>query len=995
MLKRGQVVLMRTLILISLSSWALAFVGCQADEQEVSEAREQAERLLEEGRALIVLGGGENLEQAIATLQEARETAETTGDEDLRARIFKELGAAFGYLGDAPSGLEALQVGVELAREDVDPGLKSAFHNDLGVLYRQVGDLESAERHHLEALRIRKDLKDRAGEASSLSNLGRVYSSQGELFRAMEDYQKSLAIRREIDDQRGAAVSLLNVAGIYDDLMRPMEAIEHLDLAIEAAHEAGHTRAEAVSLDNLAVVYLRLGDPRRALPVLRQALPLREEVGHQPGTATTLHNIGSAYFLMAEEEWTFGDRERAVELAREAECYLQQSLTIREESKDKEGVAHGLQMLGSLKLLIEDAQGALPLLERTLTLRAKTPVERLFTTEALGRALVELGRSGEAQQHLLAGLKAARELGLDHQQAAHLLQLGRIERAEGELRLALEYFGAALEAAESVRSRVAAPGLQMTFSRGMKDYYSHYIATLMEAHQAAPDQGRDVEAFLASERARSRVLNDLLRQTGARMQTGVDPALLDREAEQAARYRSLFARRLDRVNETGISETDLDLELVEALEELEWTKTRIREQNPAFAELSEPARLTLSGVQALLSADDLLLAYYLGAKESYLWIIGRDSLQGIELGARRDLEVRVDELRSVLERTQRLSAGRFHQLARDLSARLLGEIPKDTLAEKRLVIVPDGALHFVPFGVLQNPATGGVYEPILGEHEIVRLPSVTALRELRPATEASRRARGVVAVFADPVFSSDDPRLTRHQPGPQGGAELKEALRDHPAGIAGLAEGFDRLRFSRQEAQAIVDEVGAGSVLLALGTDAIRERLLSAEVQEYPVLHLSTHATVDGSQPRLTAVLLSQWNQEGEPLDGLLTLEDLYNLDLGAELVVLSACQTAGGNLVRGEGLVGMTRGFFFSGARAVIASLWQVDDEATAVLMGWFYHYLASEGLAPAAALMEAQRKMASSPRWSDPYFWAGFTFQGDWAVHPRVAMRSSRYGQ
>jgi CHAT domain-containing protein len=293
-------------------------------------------------------------------------------------------------------------------------------------------------------------------------------------------------------------------------------------------------------------------------------------------------------------------------------------------------------------------------------------------------------------------------------------------------------------------------------------------------------------------------------------------------------------------------------------------------------------------------------------------------------------------------------------------AALVLEPAGEALAGRRLLIVPDGALHYVPFGAL--PVPGGDGARLVEQFEIAELPAASVLPAL--ARRGDRARNRSVAILADPVFSADDPRVTHERPG----------ATPPPAG-----HEFSRLRFSRAEAEAVAALAHDGEPLIALDFNASEITALGPRIGEAGLVHFATHGVLNSHHPELSSLVLSLVGPRGEPVDGFLRLHEIYNMSLSADLVVLSACETALGTYVRGEGLVGLTRGFLYAGARRVIASLWRVDDRATAELMKRFYAALLVDGVAAPAALRAAQRSMQQDPRWSAPYYWAGFVVQGD----------------
>jgi CHAT domain-containing protein len=308
---------------------------------------------------------------------------------------------------------------------------------------------------------------------------------------------------------------------------------------------------------------------------------------------------------------------------------------------------------------------------------------------------------------------------------------------------------------------------------------------------------------------------------------------------------------------------------------------------------------------------------------------------------------------------------------------LLGPVMSQ-LGTKRLLVVPDGALQYVPFAALPDPRrTGGA--PLVLAHEIVTIPSATALAVLRRDLDRGARAPKALAVVADPVFTRDDPRLAGV---PAAATVVASAAGPRSRAVEeGVGAGeIPRLEFSRREAQTIAQLVPAADLLQALDFDANRSTLMGGSLGDYRIVHIATHGFLNGSNPALSGLLLSKVDAKGQPRDGLVLSHEIYGMNLSADLVVLSACRTGLGKDVRGEGIIGLTRGFMYAGARRVVVSLWSVDDQATAELMGRFYESMLRGRRPPAAALRTAQVAMWNEGKYRFPYYWAAFVVQGEW---------------
>jgi CHAT domain-containing protein len=289
------------------------------------------------------------------------------------------------------------------------------------------------------------------------------------------------------------------------------------------------------------------------------------------------------------------------------------------------------------------------------------------------------------------------------------------------------------------------------------------------------------------------------------------------------------------------------------------------------------------------------------------------------------------------------------------------------MQNKRLLIVREGVLQYLPFGALPDPGTGA---PLMVSHEIVTAPSASVMAVVRQEAAGRKPASKLLAVFADPVFHADDSRV---------GSADKTGAAVRASSDSGM-QNFSRLRFSRTEAEEIARLAGSGGVLKALDFDANRETATKPELAEYRIVHFATHSLLNNEHPELSGVVLSLVDRAGRSQNGFLRLYDIYKLRLGADLVVLSACRTALGEEIKGEGLIGLTRGFLYAGAPRVVATLWEIDDRTTAEAMKKFYEGVLGRGERPAEALRGAQMALWRTRGWDAPYYWAAFTLEGEW---------------
>ncbi|MDQ3807643.1 MAG: CHAT domain-containing protein, partial [Thermoproteota archaeon] len=516
-------------------------------------------------------------------------------------------------------------------------------------------------------------------------------------------------------------------------------------------------------------------------------------------------------------------------------------------------------------------------------------------------------------------------------------------------------------------------------------------------------------ALFASERARARNLLDLLNEAQADIHRGVlhGVAGRNRQLEQEINVLSQSLLRLRNLKRTEDAVAVED-RLSRLLTEYDDLQAKVKALNVSYADLSQPQPLRPREVQQLLDDDTLLLEYALGEGRSYLWAVTRTAIKSYTLPGQAEIEKAAAQLRATITAYELPRSGesnmqylarlrkantQYPQQALELSRMVLGPISSQ-LGDKRLVIIPDGALQYIPFEALPMPGTANRKQtavdaighmPLLLDHEIVYQPSASTLALLR----GTRRQRGdkMVAVLADPVFDSKDDRVLAAVGGsnivktPRSWpTELSRSLRD-VGDVGGVEYGLERLRHSAEEANAIIAMAPAGSWMKAVDFKASRATAVSPNLAQFNIVHFATHGILNDKHPELSGIVLSMVNERGQPEDGFLRLRDIYNLNLPVDLVVLSACRTGIGKQVRGEGLIGLTRGFMYAGASRVVASLWKVDDEATAELMKRFYRYMLEKKMAAAAALRQAQIEMMNArEQWRAPYYWAGFVLQGDW---------------
>lgn len=845
-----------------------------------------------------------------------------------------------------------------------------------------------------QALATYRQEKDQAGEGRVLQYLAGAYQLLSRYQEALEHDQRSLVIRVALKDVSGESSVLNDLGAVHYALNRYEIAIEYYEKAMQLRREIGDRANQGRTLNNLGAAYYDIGRYDKAAECYVQALSINRESKSRLSEGFVLNNLGEVYEIQ-------GEHEKAI-------LHFEQALAIARELKDRSREAFRLSNLGNSYHSLRRYDKATEYLETALVIQreGKYRAEEGKTLIKLGKVQHSLGQFDKAVEQYKLAAVIAREIKSPAEETAALYQLARTEFARGNFAQSLTYVEASLRLAESLRAGLISRDSRAAFFAVAQNSYQLYIDVLMHQHQGDPTKGNNALAFEISERARARGLLEMLAEAHADIRNGVDTTLLERERLLAKQFNEK-AQRLTQSN-TSAQLAVLKQEIATIENDYEQVQAAIRKNSPRYAALTEPPALKLGDIQQQLEEDTLLLEYSLGEERSFLWVVSQNSLTSYELPKREQIEQAAADVyrmltvrsRNVAAETPRQKQARIAKTeaqlpaaARQLSQMLLSPAVAQ-LGNKRLVIVAGGALQYIPFAMLPVAETAGNSSqnpqsemPLVVDHEIVTLPSASTLAVMRKELAGRTPAPKQVAIFADPVFSVDDPRLknaagkTVNDSRPAVASRMVEHL-SGDAALQGARRGMiiPRLPFTRQEANQILALASADSTFKAMDFKANRASMFSSKLSEYRYLHFATHGYLDSERAGLSALVLSLVDEQGKSQDGFVRAHELYNLNLPAELVVLSACQTGLGKQIKGEGMIGLTRGFMHAGAARVVVSLWSVNDKATSELMSKLYRQMLKDQQPPAAALRIAQIEMWKQKSWQAPYYWAAFVLQGEW---------------
>lgn len=888
-------------------------------------------------------------------------------------------------------------------------------HIQAGEIYFDLSRYEQALASYHRALKIASGKTDRLCRA--LSHLARTYASIGQSSIALSNAQQARDMSQGLSDATAAEALEAYGEALYWS-GDSVQAIGPLREALQIYARIGQTHELALTKLFLSEALFRAGNREEGVQLAGDALRLWNSIGSSYGIAQARSMLGTFAIMAGEFDSgrcnaenalpvfrTIGDRDAmAVALnilgytnmelgdPQESLEYYQQARTAFAAVQDWLGEAQAITGMGSAFRALKEPGRLLPLYRAKLRL-ARSAQNQLLVASALGDiadvyelqgehiqaerlyrqalatyhsaqnpyregdtliALAHLHQHQKKFDQAISELEEALTLKKQASQIEHVAriqyELAAIYIQTGRLDDALSTIQQTIDIIETQRLTISQFDSRASYFASVHRYYSLYIQALMLLHRRNPDRGFMQSALEASEKSKVRALLDLLNS----------PAH-GPPCEEMLR-RQLLSGELTQTAKSGA-------------------------QQPAAAAVS----LRLSQIQAEIVDDDTaLVEYALGEERSYAWVVQRNRVSVYELPPaarirklaalfRNSLTARQpltgENMASYRKRVQQADVA-YRSYERQLSAMLLA--PLELGEVKRLLIVPDGPLQYIPFAGMALPRGRQPLPVLVSRYEIVMLPSASALATLRTVTANRPQAKPLAAIFADPVFEANDSRMrsahSHFTAAAKPPSDLRTAMRD-----VNRSAVIRRLPGSGDEAKAIREALGKNEVLVVTGFEATREKVLSGMLSQYRIVHFATHGVIDAKHPEMSGLILSLLDDRGRRIDGYLRLGDIYKLRLSADLVVLSACDSAMGKDLESEGIIGLPRGFLHAGAKTVIASLWKVEDSATAELMKDFYARI-HNGASPAEALRGAQLEMSRSPDWSAPFYWAGFVLQGDY---------------
>src|SRR5262245_1041656 len=819
--------------------------------------------------------------KALENFNEALPIFRAIGSRMGEAITLDSIGVVYNSLGEMQKALEKHNEALPIFRAIGDRVGEAIAVDNIGMVYDSLGDMRKSLETRTEALPIFRALGDRKEEAIALNNIGMVYRSLGEPQKALETYNEAMLLRQAVGDRGGVGRTLNNIGFVYDSLGEPQKALEKYNEALPILREVGDRKVEAYTLNNIGAVYDSLGDTRKALEKYNEALPILQAVGDRRGEAVNLSDVGGVYRSL-------GDTRNALEKYNEALQIFRAVGYRREQATTLSNIGLIYHSLGETQKALEIYNEALPISQAT----GERSAEGLILHN-IGMAYNSLGEAQKALDKFNEALSIRRAIGARSEEAQTLLRIAQVEQKHGNLTQARQFLEQAINIVESIRAKTFSQELRATFFASQQEFYQSYIDVLLRMQRQNPAAAFNSFGLEISERARARSLMELLTESRADLRQGVDSSLLERERSLQQLLNAKAAAQFALLNRkhTPAQVEAFSKEIGSLTTEYEELRAQIRARSPRYAALTQPQPLNLTEIQQqLLDPDTLLLEYSLGDEASYLFVVSQTSIAWRQLPKRAEIEAATRRVRELLTATQpqpgdteakyqaRIKEARegYWTQAAELSRLLLGPVASQ-LGKKRLAIVADGALQYIPFAALPAPSpgndkgrnSGAEPQPLFVEHEIVSLPSASTLATLRRETAGRKPAEKSLAVLADPVFTDDDTRVRRNV-GKAGAKEktisadsdetdivtLQMSRSGKEMGVTGAEAGFGRLLSTRREATAISALVPERQRMRALDFQASRTTALRPELGEYRIVHFATHGMLNNIHPELSGIVL-------------------------------------------------------------------------------------------------------------------------------------------
>jgi len=911
-------------------------------------------------------------EKAIELLRESHEYAKRIPDRVKECDTLLKLGLMYWNIGRLDVSYDyyskasslAKTLNLENLQNESNKALDIYSYYDKGKKHRSSGHYQESIENFQKAIKLAQDLGSKEHEIKCLRQLSVTFWESTNLHEFYTLNMKALEIARILKHRMEEGRCLQNMGIYYLRLDNYSKAINYFEKALVIAEYLQNEKMSSDFLNLIGVTYRNIGNYDKALDYLIKAHTKAQEIGDGYLLSAVLNNIGNIYRDKGLISGNIKDLYQAL-------SYHEKALETAKKSNDFGTEIEVLNNLGSVHSDLENFQQALEYFQQ-----GYEKAEKIDDLEAKGMILNNIGivyynqgNYEESTRYYQMAIDLAQELEGGQILWEAYLEVGNAYFKQNKIFEALKNYKNSIRIIENIRSQIKLEELKASYLGTDKriEAYQYLIHLLVSLHKDNDGMGYDQQALDYLERAKARSFLDSLEVAQVDISMGINFKLKNREKELMKDISNIYSKLLVAQLESEEKENLLK-QLTEKENELETLKREIRSKSPYYADLKYPEVITLKETQRkLLNPKTAFIAYTIGKENSYGFVITKNNLMIFPVPKKSVIQNLVsDYLKVITDKDYK-----NFNLGYDLYQALVPSNLNKSI--RKIIFIPDDILHFLPFETLVTEENNSHW--LVKDYQITYAPSISSYREIIHRKKKNKSSRHYdILAFGDPDFGQLESEAN--------GGDIFQNF------YASNAFNFYRLKYSGTEIERISSLFKEKKEDIFIREAATEKQLKNLNLDDYKIIHFATHSLIDDKKPARSSIVLSLNSSDEE--DGFIQMREIYNLNLNSDLITLSACQTGLGQFIKGEGIEGLNRSFFFAGASSVLMSLWAVNDQATYQLMERFYSHLrSSEPIAN--SLRNAKLEMISSEAVSHPYYWAGFIVSGkaDQVVFPNVLGR------
>jgi CHAT domain-containing protein/tetratricopeptide (TPR) repeat protein len=925
-------------------------------KQEYYELFTLADKLRKDGK----------FEGSITLFEKSLSVAKKTTDKREECESLLKLGILYWNIGLLKDSSVHYEHALQLAKKFNLYNLQKQCQNSLEIygLYKEGKKLRSSGKYtksievFKKAIELAREAGSKEHELKCLRQMSFAYLELNKLQRYLSCNKDALKIAQGLNHRKEEGRCLNNLGLFYEKLDNYSEALNNYEKALNIAQDLKEIDEEFICLNNIGNIYDSIGNYIKAQECLEKALTLARQLNDDYYIFLALNNIGTIFRTKGLTSDDKKDFDKALN-------YFDKCLKITKKPRDnieeayayKQTEVYVLNNIGTVCTDLENYYKALKYFEL-----AHEKAEEIKDSEAMGMVLNNMGivhyNQGDYEESTKYYERAINlALGIEGKKILWeaYLEIARSYQKQKKFVEALDNYKKSIDVIETLRSQIDLEELKARYLGTDKriEAYHNLIHLLVTLPQSRQEEEYKREAFDYMERAKARAFLDSLELSNVSISQEIDFKLQNKEKELMKDISRLHAILL--AAEQSSEEKKVINEKLKSKEnELESFRREMRIKSSAFEHLNPETIILDEAQRKLLDSCSAFFAYCLGKEHSYAFVVTRKDFRIFSLPHKENIQRKVSDYLEVISDKENKNFELGYELFRTL---VLPGLDKKI---NNIIFVPDDILHFLPFETLITHKEKRDW--LIKDYKIAYAPSISSLREIiqRKGSNGPKPRMDILA-FGDPFF------------GPwEAGENGSDIFQDY---YSSNAFNFFRLKYSGFEIDKISSLFKKRKRRVFRREEANKEELINHSLDNYKIIHFATHSIIDEKIPARSSIVLSLDRDLTQ--DGFLQMREIYNLKLNSDLVTLSSCQTGLGEFIKGEGIEGINRAFFYAGASSVLMSLWAVNDQASYQLMERFYFHLRSSK-SIMSALRKAKLELIDSNTLSHPYYWAGFIVSG-----------------